>query len=96
MSVDELRHAASKMRDLHDEVDHVSSPCSVHVDDQPDLTLALAEYVGCMNDCWAEHTEAIRALGTALSEVADLFEHREAEVKSDLSALGTVAGWDTP
>ncbi len=57
------------------------------------LSLALAEFVGCMNDCTAERRRAVDALATGLREVADMFESMDASAQADVRALGAVEGW---
>ena len=63
------------------------------VADQPDLSLALAEFIGCMNDCTAERRRGVEALSTGLREVAGLFENMDAGAQADIRALGAVEGW---
>lgn len=90
ISVDEVRRAAIKMNDV---VPALSQLRGFSVADQPDLSLALAEFVGCMNDCTAERRRGVDALVTGLREVADMFESMDADAQADVRALGAVEGW---
>ncbi len=90
ISVDEVRRVATKMSDV---VPDLSQLRGFSVDDQPDLSRALAEFVGCMNDCTAERQRGIDALVTGLREVADMFETADADAQADVRALGAVEGW---
>lgn len=90
ISVDEVRRVAMRVSDV---VPDLSELSGVSVADQPDLILALAEFVGCMNDCTAERRRGIDALATGLREVADMFEGMDASAQADLRALGAVEGW---
>lgn len=63
---------------------------------QPDLSLALAEFIGCMNDCTGERRRGVEALATGVREVAELFENMDAGAQADLRALGSVEGWVVP
>ncbi|WP_295838837.1 hypothetical protein [uncultured Microbacterium sp.] len=90
LSVDEVRWVASKMNDV---VPDLSQLRGFSVADQPDLSRALAEFVGCMNDCTAERRRGVDALVTGLREVADMFESMDADAQADVRALGAVQGW---
>ncbi|WP_307479296.1 hypothetical protein [Microbacterium trichothecenolyticum] len=90
VSVDELRRAAAKMGDMAPDAAELSV---LTLADQPDLSLALAEFIGCMNDCTAERRRAVDALATGLREVAGMFENMDAGAQADVRALGAVEGW---
>ena len=90
ISIDGVRRAATAMSDV---VPDLPDLWGLSVADQPDLSLALAEFVGCMNDCTAERRRAVDALVTGLREVADMFESMDAGAQADVQALGAVEGW---
>ncbi|GEB46170.1 hypothetical protein DEU35_3169 [Microbacterium sp. AG157] len=90
ISVDEVRRVAAKMVDV---VPGEPDVWGFSVADQPDLNLALAEFVGCMNDCTAERRRGVQALAAGLREVADMFESLDASAQADVRALGAVEGW---
>ena len=90
ISVDEVRRVATKMSDV---VPELSQLRDFSVADQPDLSLAVAEFVGCMNDCSAERQRGVDVLVTGLREVADMFERMDADAQADVRALGAVEGW---
>ncbi|MDR6691285.1 hypothetical protein J2X55_002197 [Microbacterium sp. 1154] len=90
ISVDEVRRVAAKMVDVVPDEPDIRG---FSVADQPDLSLALAEFVGCMNDCTAERRRGVQALAAGLREVADMFESLDASTQADIRALGAVEGW---
>jgi len=90
ISVDEVRRVASRMGEVVPDLQDIPG---FSVGDQPDLSLALAEFVGCMNDCTAERRRSVHALVTGLREVADMFESMDARAQADVRALGAVEGW---
>lgn len=78
---------------MHDIVGDEVRLASVTFDGQPDLALALAEFVGCLNDCQVERRRAVDAVATGLREVADMFENMDATAQADVRALARVEGW---
>ncbi|MDR6098643.1 hypothetical protein QE454_002262 [Microbacterium sp. SORGH_AS454] len=90
ISVDEVRRVAAKMVGV---VPDEPDLWGFSVADQPDLSLALTEFIGCMNDCTAERRRGVEALVTGLREVADMFENLDATSQADVRALGAVEGW---
>lgn len=90
ISVDEVRRVAAKMVDV---VPDEPDVWAFSVADQPDLSLALAQFVGCMNDCTVERRRGVQALAAGLREVADMFESLDASAQADVRALGAVEGW---
>lgn len=96
VSVEELRHAASKLDDARVGAAGWDSLFTVSFTDHPDLSLAFAEFVGCMSDCWAEHSRAVEALARGLREAADLFENTDADAQTEIHALDADQGWMLP
>lgn len=90
VSVDEMRRAATKVK----EVSAGLSPLPlVSIADQPDLSLAVAEFVACMNDCRSERERELDALSAGLREVADVFESHESGALDEIRALGSSLDW---
>ncbi|MEV7758709.1 hypothetical protein AB0O16_16390 [Microbacterium sp. NPDC089180] len=93
LSVDEVRRAATKVK----EVSAGLSPLPLlSVPGQPDLSLALAEFVACLNDCRSEREREIDATAAGLRDVADLFEGTETAAVEGIRSLASAAGWSLP
>ena len=90
LSLDDVRRAATKVKDVSAGLRPLPL---LDVPGQSDLSLAIAEFVACMNDCRSERESEIEALSTALSEVADLFERGEADAVDEYRALAASVGW---
>lgn len=89
-SVDELRRAASSVEDVVVDLDPLPL---LSVAGQPDLSLALADFTGCLNDCRSERLRDIETLATGLRAVAEMFESRENSVVDDIRALFSTVDW---
>ena len=90
ISVDEVRRAATKVKEISAGLSRLPV---LDISDRPDLSLAIAEFVACMNDCRSEREREIDALSTGLREVADLFESVESGAGDDYRALASTVGW---
>ncbi len=84
LSFDEVRRAASKVKDISGGLRAVPL---LRVAGQVDLSLAVAEFVGCMNDCRSERERDVDVLSAGLREVADMFENWESSVIDEIRAL---------
>lgn len=84
VSVDELRRAANAVENVP--VTGSELPL-FRVSGQPGLTLAVAEFVGCLNDCASERRRDIEALAASLREVAAMYDVTETRAHDDLRAL---------
>lgn len=93
LSVDEVRRAAMKVKDVSA---GLSTLPVLDFAGRPDLSLAIVEFVACMNDCRSERESEIDALSTGLSDVADLFESGELSAVDDYRALASAIGWSLP
>lgn len=90
LSVDEVRRAATKVK----EISAGLSPLPLlSIADQPDLSLAVAEFVACLNDCRSERERELNALSAGLHEVADRFESHESRAVDEIRALGSTMEW---
>lgn len=90
ISVAEVRRAAVKVKEVSA---GLSSLPLLNVAGHPDLSLAVAEFVGCMNDCRSERERDIDMLSRGLLDVAHLFESGESRAVDDLRALGSAVEW---
>lgn len=90
LSVDEVRRAATKVKDVSAGLHPLPL---LDVPGQCDLSLAVAEFVACLNDCRSERERELDALSAGLREVADLFERGEADAVDDYRALAASVGW---
>lgn len=90
ISVDEVRRAATKVKDI---AVGLSRLPVLDISDRPDLSLAIAEFVACMNDCRSERERELDALSAGLREVVDRFESHESRAVDEICALGSTVEW---